>query len=491
MAWSGGKIGHMPLRWRRRERAAAHAESSRLWRGLTLRAALVLGFGVTLGVWVVAGVYFAHRISDVGRRSADINTRYMRAQELLSTVRAQVLLGSVYVRDALLDPAPGTADDYRRQIQDAYRAADDALKQYRPVMDSPAERAQVLQLRRELDDFHATLSEILATDRRRWISNARDLLRLRIVPKRQVVVQLSEDVQALNRSAVVQQQAGIAAVYVETERHGWESLGLTLLICLGIALFATVSASRLEGRLTRQRERDRQNTRDLQRLSAKIVSVQEDERRHIARELHDEVGQVLTALKVELAVAQRTIEASGASAHVLDESRAIADRALHTVRDLSHLLHPAMLDDLGLSAAVEGYLREFGKRHGLQVELRQSGLDERLMPETEAAAFRIVQEALTNVANHAHAAICRIQLQRLPTTLLVTVDDDGRGFDPADTPRAAARPGLGLIGMRERVTQLLGTLRLESAPGKGTRLTVVLPAGAGDALADDEVAAHG
>jgi signal transduction histidine kinase len=307
------------------------------------------------------------------------------------------------------------------------------------------------------------------------VLNARTLLRDRIVPKRQVVIRLSEDVQALNRNAFVQQQAGIAAFYASAERQIWESLGLALLISIAIGIGATIYASRLEGRLQQQRRRDLQNARDLQRLSAKIVSVQEDERRTIARELHDEVGQVLTAIKVELALAQRHIETAGGPHRALDNARTIADRALHTVRDLSHLLHPAMLDDLGLPAAVDSYLQEFGKRHGIRVELLQAGMHDRLDSATEAAAYRIVQEALTNVANHARAAECRIQLQRLPTTLMVIIDDDGQGFDPA-TASTGARRGLGLLGIRERVAQLLGTLRLESAPGKGTRLTVVLPA---------------
>jgi two-component system sensor histidine kinase UhpB len=101
---------------------------------------------------------------------------------------------------------------------------------------------------------------------------------------------------------------------------------------------------------------------------------------------------------------------------------------------------------------------------------------ERLAPETEAATFRIVQEALTNTARHAHATSCRVSLQRSPNTISVTIEDDGIGFDATELSRSAPRRGLGLLGIRERVAQLQGTLRLESSPGKGTRLTVELPA---------------
>jgi signal transduction histidine kinase len=183
---------------------------------------------------------------------------------------------------------------------------------------------------------------------------------------------------------------------------------------------------------------------------------------------------VLTAIKVELAVAERTIEADGGPAHVLHNARSIADGALHTVRDLSHLLHPPLLDDLGLTAAIEWYLRGYTRRHGIHVDLLHDPMPERLTPETEAAAYRIVQEALTNVAKHAQATACRVYLQRLTNTVLITIEDNGVGFDPAAAQTVDS--GLGLVGIRERVSQLQGTFRLETAPGKGTRLTAELPA---------------
>jgi signal transduction histidine kinase len=161
---------------------------------------------------------------------------------------------------------------------------------------------------------------------------------------------------------------------------------------------------------------------------------------------------------------------------VLNDARKITDGALHTVRDLSRLLHPAMLDDLGLPATIEWYLKGFGRRHGVRIELLQDGVDERLAPETEAGIYRIVQEALTNVAKHAQATTCRVFLQRLTNTVLVTIEDDGIGFRPEEVSVPGASRGIGLVGIRERVTQLRGELRLESGPGRGTRLTVEIPA---------------
>jgi signal transduction histidine kinase len=125
-------------------------------------------------------------------------------------------------------------------------------------------------------------------------------------------------------------------------------------------------------------------------------------------------------------------------------------------------------------------------RHGIRVSLLQEGMDERLPSEIEVAAYRIVQEALNNVAKHAHASTCRVSLRHAAETMLVTVEDSGEGFDPRRPREGRTSHGLGLIGIRERVTHLGGSLSLESAPGKGTRLTVALPARGPQPAAVDE-----
>jgi signal transduction histidine kinase len=260
---------------------------------------------------------------------------------------------------------------------------------------------------------------------------------------------------------------------------------MALGVSLAIALLATLYSGRLESRLRQQREREIRHAEDLQRLSAKLITAQEEERRGIARELHDELGQVLSAIKVEIALARRSLESAGATGNLLEDAEAIADTALTTVRDLSRLLHPSLLDDLGLPAAVDSYLRGFGTRYGIRVELLSDGMDERLQPETEVTAYRIVQEALTNVARHAKATSCRVYLQRLSSTVLVTVEDNGLGFDAEHAQRPDVRQGLGLLGIRERASLLRGTLRLESSHGTGTRLTVELPAATRAPIADD------
>ena len=444
----------------------------------TVRAAVFVGFGLIGGIWVFAGYYFTGRMAELEQRSDAINSRYTRAQDLLTTARGQILMGSVYVRDALLDPNPAEAADYRRQLEASYRSANEALKEYVPVFDSPSEQDRIARLRAEIEDFRKTLLDVLSTDSRRWPTEARDLLRQRIMPKREAVMRISDEVQALNRAAFVQQQTEIAALYRETQRRVWQTVGLALLASLAIAVLATGYAGRLETRVEQQRRKAVDTAHDLERLSSQLLTAQEEERRRIARELHDEVGQALTAIKVELAVAERAIHSRDGRSDALADVRSITDGAINTVRDLSHLLHPSMLDDLGLSSAVDWYLKGFGQRHGLKTELQQEGMTGRLTPEIEAGVFRIVQEALTNVAKHARAISCRVSLQRLPHSLFVTVEDDGLGFDPTASRRGPR--GLGLVGIRERVTRLNGQMRIETAPGKGTRLSVEVPVDAGE-----------
>lgn len=440
---------------------------------MTIRTALLLGFGLTVGIWLFAGYYFTSRIGDLEARAVAVSDRYLAAQELLANGRGQVLAASVLIRDALLDPAPIWTRDYPGELKTAYALAEQALGRYVPVLDSPDERERLARLQREIRDLGQATLQVLAD--RPPSTDAGLLLRSRIMPKREAAIAVGDELQALNRSAFVQHQLEMTAINRQTQRQVWQTLGLALAASLAVGVLAIRHAVRLEKRLLLQGVADDQNRRDLQRLSARLVTAQEEERRTIARELHDEVGQVLTAIKVELAVAQRSVDAGKVSAGMLEDARSITERALHTVRDLSNLLHPPLLDDMGLPEALESYLREFRKRHDLKVELRHDPTINGVSRRTDVAAYRIVQEALTNVVRHAQATQCRIALQPGSDAMLLSIEDDGIGFDPAEVDQPGARRGLGLLGMRERVAQLGGTFTVHSIIGKGTRILVRLP----------------
>lgn len=439
-----------------------------------MRTVLTLGAGVIIGIWLFAGSYFMRRLGETERRTAEINVRYMNAQALLSTVRAQILLGSIYLRDALLAPSSET-DNSRKQVEQAYAIVSDTLRQYVPILNSAIEQERVERLKAEIDDFRRAMLQVLATDSSTWPADARKLLRTEVVPRRETVTRVFEELQALNRTAFVQQQDEIAALYSASQRQLWLALSVGLAGSLGIALLVAAYAGRLEARIRRQGALDAQHAKALQELSGKLITAQEEERRTISRELHDEVGQVLTAIKVELAVAQHGIESTGGDPALLEDARSITEGALVTVRDLSHLLHPSLLDDLGLPAAVEWYVQGFSRRHNIRVEYRQTGMEERLAPEVEVSFYRIVQEALTNVLRHSSATACSVSLRRMASTVRATIEDNGVGFDLASLDGNRLHTGLGLLSMRERALRLGGALRVESVPGEGSIVTVDLP----------------
>ncbi len=441
---------------------------------LSIRAAVFLGFGLIFGLWMFAWIQLSLRVADAQRRAESINARYVKAQETVSNIRANVLMASVAFRDALLDPDPGNMEQYRGQLERSYTTLDSLLRAYEPVSDSTEERQQFARLESEVVAYRRSMLDVLASDRNQWLVQARNVLSRRVTPRRDIIIAVSEGVQSLNRAGYVEQQSVIGGVYQSVQRDLWQLLGLGLAIGLAIAMLAIAYAGRLERRLRAQMSRDVELAHDLQELSAKLVTAQEQERRHIARELHDEIGQALTAIKVELAFAQRSIEGAQGPTTVLQTARNITDGALHQVRDLSYLLHPAALDEFGLVSAVEEHIKTFSRRHGIGVELSHSSMGSRLPPETEAAAYRIIQEALNNVAKHANATVAKVYMARQPDALRIVVEDNGVGFD-ASAPRSPDRRGLGLIGMRERASYLNGTVAIESTRGRGTRIVVELP----------------
>lgn len=229
-------------------------------------------------------------------------------------------------------------------------------------------------------------------------------------------------------------------------------------------------AERLAAQQTALEEKDRLRGQ----LLDKVITAQEDERRRISRELHDQTGQSLTGLLVGLKVLDR--------AKSLDEVRdrlghlkELVHATLDEVHRISVELRPAMLDDLGLIAALRASANDFETAHGIKVEFHTTHLEGRLPALVESPIYRVVQEALTNVAKYAGARHVRIALERTDARIVATVEDDGRGFDAAAVLTARNRENLGLMGMQERIGLLGGTFLLDSAPGEGTRIRFTIP----------------
>jgi PAS domain S-box-containing protein len=211
--------------------------------------------------------------------------------------------------------------------------------------------------------------------------------------------------------------------------------------------------------------------RQLKLLSRRRVKVQEEERRHLARELHDEIGQALTAAKISLQAALE--EPDQAKSKRIHETTAILERLLGQVRQISLNLRPSMLDDLGLVPALRSLLDEQGRRASVAVRFSAKNMPDNLDPEIQTTCFRIAQEAITNAVRHASATQINVNLGGEDRTFRLQVRDDGKGFDaePAQTQTI----GLGLLGMKERAALVGGRTRITSAPGKGTTVDATLP----------------
>jgi PAS domain S-box-containing protein len=231
-------------------------------------------------------------------------------------------------------------------------------------------------------------------------------------------------------------------------------------------------------KVTRDMTARMQYEESLRKITGQLLSLQDQERRRIARELHDSTAQSLGALSINLQLLQTLgVDAHNSkAARILSDSQALAEQAAQEIRDLSHLLHPPDLDAVGLVPAICGYVQKFVARTGIQVDLNVPETEIHLAPDAEIALFRIVQEGLTNVSNHSGSLTAAVRVERSETEVVVKIQDQGRGIPPhilQGFNKSAAVVGIGLVGMEERVRQLAGQLKIDSG-SHGTTITVTI-----------------
>jgi len=437
-----------------------------------IRGAMVAGLLVLLALWVGTGYELLRNLTEGERRVNQMHAAFVRGADTLTAIRTSVLVGSIYLRDALVDTTGSRAyyiDELRTIRRDIEQKVDGLARD--PML--PIDPAELQPLRASLATYWETLDVFLGPNAPTNFVQGTGVLRREVVPARTNVMSVVDRLTDLQRAAQRQREAEIAALYADVRLRFVEIGVATLLIGLAVSGFVLVRVSRLERELEQRRAAEAHTRRDLERLSARLVDAQEQERRALARELHDEVGQALTALKMEVGVALRAASADPRIREPLEEARAIAETTLQGVRDLSQLLHPSILDDFGLPETLDAYVRSFSKRTDIRTTLRIEGLEDRLPAGVEIAAYRIVQEALTNVARHSRAATCDVNVSRAREALHVIVEDDGAGIMGAgETPMSR---GLGVIGMRERAQSMAGTFAIERRDDGGTRLRVMIP----------------
>lgn len=448
----------------------------------SIRGVLIAGFAVVFGLWLLSGYELVRRLSALEQRTAAEHRASLRATRVLTTIRTNVLLGSIYLRDAIIDNRSMNVDYYRAELSRIRGEVDRLLPVYMLDVTSSEERQHWAQLQQELDDYWKSRELAFSPDAPLNTREAAAILRRTVVPSRTTILQILDRLSELQALSQQRHEAEISALYAGLRNRLLLIGALAILVGLIVAVLATNHVGRLEQQIERQRAGEERTRRDLERLSARLVTVQEEERRSLARELHDEVGQALTAIKMDVTVARRGIDAmqpaeSGARiVSWLEDARSIVENTLQSVRDLSQLLHPSMLDDFGLPESLRSYLRTFSKRTGIAAQFIHNGKEQRLPQPTEVCVYRIVQEALTNIVRHSGARNAIVTLSQTDEGLEMTIDDDGHGIDPQIARfGASSTHGLGVIGMRERVQALGGAFALESRREGGTRVAVRLP----------------
>jgi signal transduction histidine kinase len=281
-----------------------------------------------------------------------------------------------------------------------------------------------------------------------------------LAERRENMLNIAGQVAAVSEAEARSGDARLATLY---RRARWSAAAALALAFAGGLLLAGLALRRL---LALEAEASKARA-DLQDLSARLVNAQEEERRAVARELHDGIGQSLSALLVEAGNAQAAGDGS-ARGH-LESIRTLADRAVEAVRDMALSLRPSMLDDFGLAPALEWQGREVARRTGLRVRVTADPAALDLPDEHKTCIYRVAQEALANCARHARARQARVVVNQTARHVTLTVGDDGVGFDPRRVR------GLGLLGIEERVTRLGGSVLVDSSAGRGTVISVRLP----------------
>ena len=441
-----------------------------------------LGLGGLLLLVVVSVLTASNRAQEIYTQLDQLNSHQREVETKLRRLRSDLHLSGIFIRDYLLDPERERAPFYREQLA-AFR--ENNLATVADLRSLAAGRAgneeRIASLEAKLDEYWQAFDPLFDWTLVEKISQSAGFLKREVLPRREAVLAIASQIEDLNNANHASQRAEVTrrqeAFRTELHRLIWGSLFLGLVV----ALTAVIRLRVLERRSENEREVAEQAEHLMRQLSHQLVATQEEERKNLSRELHDHVGQMLTALRMELGRIDRLRSAGDTRvAGAVGECRQLVDNMVRTVRDLALGLRPSMLDDFGLQPALEWHVRDFGRRFGVPVELTVDG-DFDLLPEQHrTCVYRSVQEALTNCVRHARASHIAVSVSRQADCLAVSITDDGVGFNPAQ--RAG---GLGLRGIEERVRDLHGVLSIKSAAGAGTTLTLKVPL-----LADAPEVAH-
>ena len=434
------------------------------------RTLLWVGFGgllLLLGLLGLSAISFLYQIEI---RQERIRQDFVERDRTLERLRSSIYLSGTWIRDFLLDTSETAAAGDKARFLETRGDIEQRLSEYRRLL-RPAEKQAFAQLNRELSDYLSTVSVALdwtAEERRK---RGYALIQEQVLPRRMMAVGLADRIEQMSQQQLEASSADVSELFASFRL---KLLGLLLvtaaagIVLAGVSLFRLL---RLEDEAQFRFQEVLKAREELARLSAELVSAQESERQRISRELHDEIGQILSAIMLALGNLRSALQA-GNMDEALRQVQLVEDmtsRNVSMVRNLSLLLRPTMLDDLGLIPALRWFAREVSRTSPLQVEVAVVECPDDLPEEHRTCVFRVVQEAIRNASRHSGARQARIFVSRQGDRLRVSVQDDGKGFNPR------GETGLGILGMEERVARLGGKLHVESERGRGTIVWFELP----------------
>jgi signal transduction histidine kinase len=435
-----------------------------------------LGLGGLLLLVVVSALASVRSADEIYHQLSQLNTHHRNVDAKLRRLRSDVHLSGIFMRDYLLDAEHERAGEYRQQLTEFRRSNMATVGELRALA-GPGDDVQISRLQTRLDEYWQAFVPLFDWTAAEKISQSAEFLRREVLPRREAVMAIAQEIEQLNNANLAAQRAEVTRGHEAFRNDLYRMLWRSLFLGVIVAMAAVIRLRVLERRSEQERTLAEDAERQMRQLSQQLVATQEEERKKLSRELHDHVGQMLTALRMELGRIDR-LRAPGderLAARVV-ECRQLVDNVVRTVRDLALGLRPSMLDDFGLQPALEWHVRDFSRRFGLPVGLKVEGNFETLPEQQRICVYRAVQEALTNCVRHARARQVTITVKADADHLDISVADDGVGLHPAQR-----RDGLGLLGIEERVKELRGTLTISSGVGRGTTLSIRLPRGTRDA----------
>jgi signal transduction histidine kinase len=398
-----------------------------------------------------------------------LNTHHREVENKLRRLRGDVHLSGIYIRDYLLDTDREEGPEYRQRLTELRQDHAATVQELRALL-PPGAAPRMDNLQAELDEYWEAFEPLFEWSLYEKIMRSARFLRREVLPRREAVLAITVDIEQLNNTNLTAQRAEVTRRLSGFRDDLHRRLWRTLLLGFVIAVVAVLRLRGLERRSDLQRAHAERAENEMRHLSQQLVATQEEERKKLTRELHDHVGQMLTALRMEIGKADRARGGSDLQlGQAIGEAKRLLDTILRSVRDLVMGLRPSMLDDFGLQPALEWHVRDFRRRFAIPVDLSLSGDLDALPDQYRTCVYRIVQEALTNCARHARAARIEVGVHLDRNTLELRVSDDGAGIDPARTR------GVGLVGIEERVRELHGTFLIGSRQPHGTELRVMLP----------------